>query len=366
MGQRLTTVGVQVSVLPSAAAWNGMRVLITGHSGFKGSWLSVWLDRLGANVLGLSLPEAPTSPSLWQSLDPPISQVNADICCSDWFDIVRDFSPEVVFHLAAQSIVAEGYRDPLRTFDTNVLGTGRLLNALRDSDALRAVLVVTTDKVYDSRQVGPYREGAYLGGKDPYSASKAAVELLCSSWPENGLPLVTVRAGNVIGGGDWASERLIPDLVRAWSNGRELLLRDLYGVRPWQHVLEPLRGYLLHAEALMAQKPIARTLNFGPAAEDFVDVSSLVAEAAEVWARLGQSDHPPTWVAREQRPYEETRILTLDSSLAREQLGWEGALGWRQAVIMTLRWYLDFLGGKDACALVNRDIDDYCRRVEAA
>ena len=213
----------------------------------------------------MHFPEVPTSPSLWNDLAVPLAEYRGDIVSDGWQELVRSFAPSVVLHLAAQPLVSVGYEQPLRTFDVNVVGTGQLLEALHGLAGVEAVLVITTDKVYDSRQEPPYSEHSFLGGADPYSASKAAAEHLVHSWPAS-WPLATARAGNVMGGGDWALDRLLPDMVRAWSAGHPVTLRSLAGVRPWQHVLEPLRGYLLHAEALVVRPgDIPRSLNFGPA-----------------------------------------------------------------------------------------------------
>ena len=245
--------------------WSGRRVLVTGHTGFKGSWLTCWLRDLGAEVHGVSLPEPPSTPSLWDQLAlPGVTEVRADVASGDWQDSVVAFDPHVVLHLAAQPLVSVGYADPATTFRSNVEGTARVLDLLPRVGSLAATVVITTDKVYDVRQPAPYAEDAFLGGKDPYSASKAAAELVVHSWPAAGTPVGTARAGNVIGGGDWALDRIVPDLVRAWSAGEEAELRNPAAVRPWQHVVEPLAGYLAYAEALATGRDVPTALNFGP------------------------------------------------------------------------------------------------------
>lgn len=347
-----------MSRLPEPAVWAGRRVLVTGNTGFKGSWLTYWLRELGAEVLGLALAEPPTEPSLWSEVGLDVPTVHSDICGSGWRASVREFRPELVFHLAAQSIVAEGYRRPVRTFDTNVMGTARLLGSVAGLPELRGVVVITTDKVYDPRQPGPYSEGAFLGGADPYAASKAGAELVCASWPDLGAPLVTARAGNVVGGGDWADDRLVPDMVRAWSDEQTLILRDPSGVRPWQHVLEPLRGYLLYAEALIAGAPVSAALNFGPSMGDMVAVSELVSHCAGLWAAVGSGD-PPTWTAEVVRPYSESAVLTIESRMAARELGWEGLLPWQDTMAMTLNWYWGRSAGQPVPELLRTDLSTY-------
>jgi CDP-glucose 4,6-dehydratase len=359
-------VGTAVSQFPDPEVWAGRRVLVTGNTGFKGSWLTYWLARLGADVLGLSLAEPPSEPSLWQEMALDVDTIRGDICVPTWVQRVRDYRPEVVFHLAAQPIVAEGFRSPGQTFDTNVSGVVRLLESLQDLPSLLAAVVITTDKVYDQRQTGPHDEEHFLGGRDPYSASKAAAELVCISWPDPTLPLVTARAGNVVGGGDWAADRLVPDMVRAWSSGTELTLRDPAGVRPWQHVLEPLRGYLLYAEALMEGRPVSGALNFGPSATDMVAVGDIVDFGAGVWAAGDRRQAASmAWAATAQRPYAETQCLTLSSTRAARELGWTGLLTWHETLAMTLAWYQSHLAGTSASRLVGDDLDAYCSKVDA-
>jgi CDP-glucose 4,6-dehydratase len=238
------------------------------------------------------------------------------------------------------------------------MGTARLLQALSSQPQLQALVVITTDKVYDPRQAGPHSEQAFLGGADPYAASKAATELLCGAWPERSLPLVTARAGNVVGGGDWATDRLVPDLVRAWASSRPLILRDPSGVRPWQHVLEPLRGYLLYAEAVMSGRPVSPAMNFGPCAADMVMVADIVSFCASHWP-MGKGFPPPKWEATGDRPYGETGVLTIESGLAEHELGWRGLLSWQETMAMTLDWYTGRMGGVPANELVRRDLGAY-------
>ena len=339
--------------------WSGRRVLVTGHTGFKGSWLTCWLRDLGAEVHGVSLPEPPSTPSLWDQLAlPGVTEVRADVASGDWQDSVVAFDPHVVLHLAAQPLVSVGYADPATTFRSNVEGTARVLDLLPRLGSLAATVVVTTDKVYDVRQPAPYAEDAFLGGKDPYSASKAAAELVVHSWPAVGTPVGTARAGNVIGGGDWALDRIVPDLVRAWSAGEEAELRNPAAVRPWQHVVEPLAGYLAYAEALATGRDVPTALNFGPDLSHAVPVLDLVTWAAEEWRRLLPGSEP-AWRVEPRPAMAETHLLTLDSTLARSTLGWSWRWDWKAAVSHSLEWYVAVAGGEDPADLTRRHLAAY-------
>jgi CDP-glucose 4,6-dehydratase len=353
--------------LPDPAFWNGRRVLLTGHTGFKGSWLTRWLQTLGAEVMGISLPEPPTTPSLWQQLDlVGVADHRGDITTVGFGESVRAFAPTVVLHLAAQSLVSVGYAEPGRTFEVNVLGTVRVLEWVSSLEGVVATLVITTDKVYDPSPAPPHGESDRLGGREPYSASTAAAELVVAGWPA-GAPRATARAGNVIGGGDWAANRLLPDLVRAWSAGTAPVLRYPEAVRPWQHVLEPLRGYLLYAEALASSPAeVAPSLNFGPADRQAVPVATIVEFAAGEWQRLGGTLPAPAWTRSSDMHLAETGELTLDSRLAAEQLGWSSILGWQEAVALTLEWYHQALAGVPADELVVRQLASYSALVRGA
>jgi len=344
--------------VPSPSYWQGKRVVITGHTGFKGSWLTVWLERLGAEVLGLSLAERDSQPNLRDELGPGgLTEIAADVAGSGWQETVTAFAPQVVLHLAAQALVPVGYADPLRTFTTNVQGTAVLLDTLGRIGSVEAAVMVTTDKVYDTRQPQPYAEGAFLGGADPYSASKAAMELVVHAWPALAFPVAAARAGNVIGGGDWSADRLLPDLVRSWSAGRPLTLRRPAAVRPWQHVLEPLRGYLLLAERLGEDPALPRAFNLGPDESQCVPVEDVVSYAAGYWRE--HTGAAPTWDAHDVPPMKEAELLTLDSSLAGSALGWTNVLGWQDAVRRTVDWHLAHAAGTPAAELVAAEIDAY-------
>lgn len=349
------TVTVISATLPDPAFWRGRRVLVTGHTGFKGSWLCSWLDLLGAEIAGVALPGAPSEPSLWDQLALDIvDDIRADIAGEAWQERAMAFGPEVVVHLAAQPLVSEGWRAPLQTFATNVMGTAQVMQLLPRFSALRATLVVTTDKVYDALRPPPYAETAPLGGHDPYSASKAATELLVRSWPTTGGPVATARAGNVIGGGDWAPDRLIPDLVRAWSAGSPAVLRRPEAVRPWQHVMEPLCGYLVHVERLASGEPVDPALNFGPAGAQRVRVIDVAQHAAAVWARFHGTT--PALDLLAEPTMAETEELVIDSTRAAAGLGWTSQLDWEKAITLTMEWYSRHHDGEAPADLVREQL----------
>ena len=312
----------------------------------------------------MSLPELPTSPSLWEQLGiNDILEVRGNIADNAWTEQARDFSPEIVLHLAAQPLVSVGYDEPAMTFDANVAGTVQVMSLVSGLKDLLATLIITTDKVYDPRQGAPHSEAHYLGGLDPYAASKAAAELVVLSWPATAAPRATARAGNVIGGGDWAALRLLPDLVRAWNSGETVTLRRPRGVRPWQHVLEPLRGYLAYVEALATGRDVPSALNFGPADRQSVPVEDVVRYAAEVWANLGGTLPERSWEVASEPQFDETAELTLDSRLAADRLGWESVLDWREAVTLTLEWYRSLHTGEYARDLVATQLRTYSETI---
>jgi CDP-glucose 4,6-dehydratase len=351
--------------LPDPTFWRDRRVLLTGHTGFKGSWLAYWLGTLGAQVIGLSLPELPTTPSLWQQLGlDTVRDLRGDITSESWQQAVAEFAPEVVFHLAAQSLVVVGYSDPYRTFRSNVQGTVEVLRFVCETPSVIAAVVITTDKVYDPRQPAPFSEESFLGGLDPYAASKAAAELVVGAWPSSATPLGTARAGNVIGGGDWSRDRLLPDLIRAWSANEPLVLRNPAGVRPWQHVLEPLRGYLVFAESLAGNRHVSRSYNFGPTEGNAAAVQDIVAFAAKAWTELGGGLPASPWTVTTEPTYHEMATLTLDSTLAARGLGWSGVLDWQEAVELTLAWHVGVQSGRSASDLTGEQLKEYGLKVE--
>ena len=326
-----------------AKTYHRRRVLLTGHTGFKGSWLSLWLRSLGAEVTGLALP-AETSPSHWGLLQLDMPSHAQDIRDFDGtFDAVRKTRPEIVFHLAAQSLVRPSYRDPLQTWSTNVMGTANVLEACRQVPGVRAIVVVTTDKCYENREwAWGYREMDRLGGHDPYSASKAGAELVAASYRKAffdapGAPLLaTARAGNVIGGGDWSEDRLIPDLVRAVGAGKELAVRSPDATRPWQHVLESLSGYLLLGQRLLeGNVAVASAWNLGPGPEANQTVATVLDAMAQRWPQLAwRRDANP-------QPHE-ARWLYLDSAKARTELGWRTVWSLDETLAATADWYQAF------------------------
>jgi CDP-glucose 4,6-dehydratase len=336
---RLTRM-VKMQRSPDPSFWSGRRVLLTGHTGFKGAWLTCWLRDLGATVHGVSLPGDHGEPCLWNMLElQGVSETRTDIADEAWLAAAHAFQPKVVFHMAAQSLVSQGYREPALTFRTNVQGTVQVMRLVQQLESVLVTVVVTTDKVYDVRQPAPYREDHFLGGKDPYSASKACAELVTHAWPTMSTPVATARAGNVIGGGDYSPNRIVPDFVRAWSSGGVLTLRRPTAVRPWQHVIEPLTGYLLYAESLARSESVPDALNFGPDLAQAVPVIELVTHAAKEWEQL-TGGVTPTWEVVPQPSMEETQNLTLEPGLAQTTLRWGNAWDWQTAVARSLEWYV--------------------------
>lgn len=336
--------------LVNEAFWRGRKVLVTGHTGFKGGWLCLWLQGMGARVSGYALPP-PTRPSLFAAADVARDMVSLTGDIRDAAGLEAALAgqcPEIVFHLAAQALVRPSYEDPSGTYATNVMGTVNLLEAVRRTPGVRAVVNVTSDKCYENREwLWPYRENEALGGRDPYSSSKACAELITASWrdsflAEAGCALASVRAGNVIGGGDWARDRLVPDIMNAIVAGQPLAIRHPDAIRPWQHVLEPLQGYLLLAEKLWSEGAgYAEAWNFGPSMDDMRPVSWLAERLVtlrgggiEIALDSGRQPH-------------EAGILKLDSSKARTRLGWRGRLGLERTLEWVAHWYAAHAAGQD-------------------
>ncbi|HEV3238920.1 MAG TPA: CDP-glucose 4,6-dehydratase [Casimicrobiaceae bacterium] len=350
-----------LGLAPFKDAYRRRRVLVTGHTGFKGSWLALWLTELGADVTGLSL-APPTAPNHWDLLGLRIHDYRQDIRDAPALaQAVDRAQPEIVFHLAAQSIVRRSYADPVETWATNVLGTANLLDACRRTATVRAIVVATSDKCYEDRGLKrAYRETDRLGGYDPYSASKAAAEVLAASYRSaffgaRGAPLLaTVRAGNAIGGGDWSQDRLLPDLVRAVAADSRLEIRSPNAVRPWQHVLEPLAGYLSLGQRMLARdRDCATAWNFGPEKADHCSVVGLLAKMRTRWPGLA-------WRTTRKPGPRETRMLALDSSNARKELGWRPVWSLDTAIGVTADWYRHYLktGSGESRSQLHRYIAD--------
>lgn len=354
--------------------WSGRRVLVTGHTGFKGSWLALWLQQSGANVMGYALPP-PTSPSLFEEarVGERMTSVIADVRDLDRLcAAVAEHRPEIVFHMAAQSLVRRSYAEPVDTYATNVMGTVHLLEAVRRAGGVRVVVNITSDKCYENREwVWGYREVDPMGGYDPYSNSKGCAELVTAAYrasffnaadySKHGVALASVRAGNVIGGGDWASDRLIPDIMAAFLAERPVVIRNPHAIRPWQHVLEPLRGYMLLAERLWHQGPeFADAWNFGPADEDARPVEWIVSRLARNWGagarwQLDPGEHP-----------HEARYLKLDCSKVKARLGWRPVWSLDRALDQIVAWYRAFAARRDMRLMCEQQIAEYEQAVVSA
>ena len=348
------------SAAPNASSWQGKRVLVTGHTGFKGAWLVMWLQAMGADVVGVSL-DPPTTPSLFElaRVADLVRDYRADIRSADLTKVVEEAEPEVVFHLAAQALVRVGYADAVGTWSTNLMGTVAVLDALCGCTSTRAAVFVTTDKVYRNLETTrAYCEGDELGGLDPYSASKAATELAIASYreaflAERGIAVASARAGNVIGGGDWALDRLLPDAARAWQIHESVEVRRPASTRPWQHVLDPLAAYLVLAERMLTASPdegLSTAWNFGPPPGEQATVREVIELAREGWGGGGV-----TYTENPAGPHE-AGLLALDTRRAAERLGLTGRWGLSEAVRRTMRWYRQLIDGADARDLCLADL----------
>lgn len=355
------------SRLPDPEIWMNRSVLVTGHTGFKGGWMAHWLSSLGAILHGLSL-DPPTHPSLFELT--AVGSLFATDARGDITDLrcvtsaLERAKPEVVFHLAAQPLVRKSYETPVETFEANVMGTVNLLHAVRSSPSVQVVVVITTDKVYRNREWPyPYREIDDLGGQDPYSASKCAAEIVTKCFRQSFFEragetrpyVVTARAGNVIGGGDWSRDRLVPDALRALAHDNPLMIRNPNALRPWQHVLDPICGYLLLAESLLGRSAdtLPESWNFGPQPLEVASVAEVVERLSTLWGSAIEVD-----LETQDTPHE-TQVLTLDSSLAYRHLDWRPRWSLDQALKETVRWAKVWLHGEDLAFETRRQISHF-------
>jgi CDP-glucose 4,6-dehydratase len=354
------------------AFWFGKKVFLTGHTGFKGGWLIVWLNAMGAKVIGYSL-EPNTSPNLFA-----VANLQT-ICEHSFIGDIRNFAklqqamegvnPDIVIHMAAQPLVRYSYQYPIETYATNLMGTVHVLEAIRRCGNVKAALMVTTDKCYENKEwIWGYRETDPMGGYDPYSNSKGCAELAVSSYRqsffnpknyfEHGVAIATARAGNVIGGGDWSSDRLVPDAIRAFESGLPLIIRNPLSIRPWQHVLEPLSGYLVLAQALYQEGvSFNGAWNFGPNEGDSRSVKEVVELLVDNW-RGGAS-----WQQVQGSALHEAHFLKLDCSKARQELGWIPTWTLENAVNAVIEWHKEFRGGSNVCSVMHRQIDEFNRSI---
>jgi CDP-glucose 4,6-dehydratase len=352
-------------------SWRDRRVFLTGHTGFKGGWLALWLASQGATVRGYALDPA-TDPNLFTvaRVGSIVDDIRGDIRDAAALDpALHDFAPEVVFHMAAQPLVRASYADPIGTYETNVIGTARVLDAIRRTPSVRAVVVVTTDKVYENQEtLRPYVESDPLGGYDPYSSSKACAEIVAAAFRQSYFPvahlaehkvaLATARAGNVIGGGDWSSDRLVPDLIRGFLAGEPVPIRHPFAIRPWQHVLDPLHGYIRLAERLLTRDPqvaarFATAYNFGPDDNDAKPVGWIVDKMTAFWG------DGASWFIDEQEHVHEASTLKLDASRAHADLGWVPRLRLETALRWLLEWYRAWQQGADMYNFTRTQIAAY-------
>lgn len=349
--------------------WKDKKVLVTGHTGFKGSWLSVWLQNMGANLIGYSLPP-PTTPSLFSiaCLDKGMTSVIGDVRdFTQLQSVIAEHRPEIIFHMAAQSLVRHSYDNPVETYATNVMGTVHLLEAVRQVGCVKAIVNITSDKCYENQEwPWGYRENEPMGGFDPYSNSKGCAELITSAFrnsffnPEDfdthGVALASARSGNVIGGGDWAKDRLIPDIMRAISEGKPVVVRNPDSIRPWQHVLEPLSGYLLLAQKLFQEgKEFAQAWNFGPNDEDAKPVSWIATHLTQMWGK------DASWKLDGKKHPHEAHYLKLDCSKAKSQIGWSPTWNLETTLHAIVSWHKEYLAQKDMRVVVTDQINAFLK-----
>lgn len=344
--------------------WKGKRVIITGSTGFKGSWLSLWLNELGAEVVGYSL-QAPTNPNIYDAINlkEKITHVYGDILDTNkLMSIFEKYKPEIVFHLAAQSLVRKSYDEPFETFNTNVMGTVNVFNAVRKSESVKVVVNVTSDKCYENKEWNwGYRENEPMGGHDPYSCSKGCSELITNSFRKSyfsaqNVYVASVRAGNVIGGGDWAEDRLIPDVVKCLVKNKMPVIRNAYAIRPWQHVLEAISGYMLLAEKMWRHgSEYSEGWNFGPENDSMITVGEVAEQLINLW---GMNEEFICDVDNQKQPHE-AQFLKLDCSKAKYKLGWSSKLTIKEALAWTIEWYKAFENRVDMYAFTLSQVEKY-------
>ena len=344
--------------------YKNKKVLITGHTGFKGSWLTLWLHKIGANIQGYSK-DIPTQPSLFEELklDEKISHVFGDILDYNALsEVFNNFQPDFVFHLAAQPIVSESIKNPIDTYKTNIIGSANVLECIRNSDSVKSVVMITSDKCYENVEWEyGYREIDQLGGKDPYSASKAGAEIVFSSYyrsfikNKKNIGICTARAGNVIGGGDWAVDRIVPDTIKSWTSGKPVELRNPSSTRPWQHVLEPLSGYLLLGHILFENqlKNNGSSFNFGPSSEVIKSVEDLIDEMSNYWENSRKN------VPKNKKDYNESSLLKLNCDKALKELNWQPTLSFEETAKFTIDWYLNNATSKDIEVFTSSQIEKF-------
>lgn len=347
--------------------WKDKKVLLTGHTGFKGSWLSLWLQKLGSDVIGFSR-DIPTKPSLFElcNVADDMISIMGDICNIEHLrTVMTEHKPEIVIHMAAQSLVGRSYDNPLETFSTNVLGTVNVFEVIRKIRNVRVVINVTSDKCYENREsISGYKETDPMGGYDPYSCSKGCAELVTSSfrnsffnpkeYDKHGIALASVRAGNIIGGGDWSPNRLVPDIMKGLIENQTVTIRNPSSVRPWQFVLEPLRGYLMLAEKLWHEGPrYVEGWNFGPDDQDVKPVFWLIEKISQKWGKK------VNWNLNNTHNYHETNYLRLDCSKAKMKLGWSPKLNMEKTIEFVVEWYKQFEKNQDVKGITEEQISKY-------
>jgi CDP-glucose 4,6-dehydratase len=346
--------------------YKNKRILITGHTGFKGSWLSLWLKELGADVTGYSL-EPQTKPNHFELLKQDIISIIADIREKEKVEkAILEVKPDIVFHLAAQAIISDSYNDPVGTFKTNIMGTINVLEACKKIKSVKAVVIITSDKCYDNKESSRgYKETDPVGGYDPYSASKGCTEIATSSYRSSFFNLnnygithntliASCRAGNIIGGGDWGKDRLIPDIMRSIQNKEEVIIRSPNSTRPWQHILEPLRGYLMLGQKLLeGKKEFAEAWNFGPLIENYITVEQVIKDIEKEYGKFIYR------ITKRTDMFHETNCLKLDSSKAYCKLGWKPILNYHLSMKKTIEWYKEYFENKKIISC--NQLEDYCK-----